>query len=72
MKAKQSIKGKENLQAHNIDESEQGIGNVTDSHVVGANINGSNISINELPSEIIIMLLRIIISLLPDDKKDYK
>jgi len=41
-------------------ESEQGIGNIDKSKVVGANINGSNISINELPYELLILLVKII------------
>ena len=45
----------------------QDIDNVNGCGIVGNNIHGNNISINQLPCEIILLLLKIIIKLLDKD-----
>jgi len=64
----QKIKGKNNVQTRDLKQSEQSLGNVTESKVTGANINGNNISINELPCEILLLLIKIIQQLINERK----
>jgi len=60
MKVHQRIKGKHNLQSY------QKLGNVVKSQMNNCN----NISINELPCEILLLLLKIIQQLLNERKAD--
>jgi hypothetical protein len=55
MKTNQILKGSDNLQAHRVDSQD---------------ISGSNISVNQLPCEIIIMLIRVIDRLLDSRKEE--
>jgi hypothetical protein len=63
----QRIQGRNNAQVGG-DEIEQAIGDITRSRVTGANISGSDISINELPCELLLALVRIIERLLNERK----
>ena len=65
----QNIKGKNNVQTRDLKQSKQSFGNVTESKVTGANIYGNNNSINELPCEILLLLLKIILQLLNERKQ---
>ena len=60
----QKIRGSNNRQTRDL----QSFGNVQTSKITGANINGNNISINELPCEILLLLIKIIQRLIDERK----